>query len=250
MAPAASESPARVALVTGAARGLGLACARRLAADGVRCALVDLLEADVARAAESLGAGHIGLRVDVTDPAAVEAAFATARQRLGVVNVLVNSAGITGTTKPSWEVDRAEVRRVMEVNFMGTFHTSVAAVPGMIEAGWGRIVNVASIAGKEGNPNLAAYSSSKGAVIAFTKSLGKELATKGILVNAIAPAVIATEMNQTVTPEVLAYMLSRIPMGRVGQPEEVAELVAFLASSRVSFSTGAVYDLSGGRATY
>lgn len=236
----------RVAIVTGGAQGIGFACAKRLAAEGVRCALFDV-QADAAR---KLGDGHIGLVVDVRDAAQVRAAVADVERRLGPVNVVVNSAGISGATKPAWELDLDEVRRVMDINFMGTFLVCVASIPSMIRQGWGRIVNIASIAGKEGNPNLAPYSASKGAVIALTKSLGKELATKGVLVNAIAPAVIATEMNQTVSQETLQYMLSKIPMGRIGQPEEVAELTAYLASDRVSFSTGAVYDISGGRATY
>jgi 3-oxoacyl-[acyl-carrier protein] reductase len=239
----------RVALITGGGRGLGFSCARRLSQEGVRCALVDVNGDLVIRAAEELGAPHIGVVADVTHRDQITAAFALA-EKLGPVNVIVNSAGITGTTRPSWEMDIDEVRRVMKVNFMGTFLTCVAGIPSMIKQGWGRIINIASIAGKEGNPNLATYSASKGAVIAFTKSLGKELATTGVLVHAIAPAVIETEMNKSVSAETLAYMVSKIPMGRMGKPEEVAELVAFLASDRASFSTGAVYDLSGGRATY
>lgn len=244
-----SERP-RVALITGGAQGIGYACAERLAREEVRCALLDHNEAEVLAAAKRLGSAHMGLVADVTDPEQVRAAFAKAESRLGAVNVVINSAGITGTTKLAWEADLEDVRRVMNVNFMGTYLACVSAIPSMVNQGWGRIVNIASIAGKEGNPTLAAYSASKGAVIALTKSLGKELATSGVLVNAIAPAVIETAMNKGVSPETQAYMVSKIPMGRMGQAPEVAELAAYLASSRVSFSTGAVFDISGGRATY
>lgn len=245
-----SDQRDRSALITGAARGIGFACASRLADDGIRCALIDVLEDRVQESARRLGEQHIGVAADVTDADQVRTAFATASEKLGPVNIIVNAAGIIGTTRPAWEVDLDEVRRVMDVNFMGTFLTCVAGIPSMIEQGWGRIINIASIAGKEGNPNLAAYSSSKGAVITLTKSLGKELVRKGVLVHAVAPAVIETDMVNSVSPETLDYLVSRIPMGRLGQPEEVAELVAFLASERASFSTGAVYDISGGRATY
>jgi NAD(P)-dependent dehydrogenase (short-subunit alcohol dehydrogenase family) len=240
----------RVALITGGAQGIGYACAVRLAEEDVRCALVDRNAALVLESAKRLGRTHLGIAADVTDPAQIKAAFASAEEALGPVNVVINSAGITGTTRVAWEVELEETRRVMDVNFFGTYITCVSAIPSMLRQGWGRIVNIASIAGKEGNPTLAAYSSSKGAVIALTKSLGKELATQGILVNAIAPAVIETPMNKSVSPETQAYMVSRIPMNRLGQPEEVAELVAYLASDRVSFATGAVFDISGGRATY
>jgi NAD(P)-dependent dehydrogenase (short-subunit alcohol dehydrogenase family) len=240
----------RVALITGGAQGLGLASAQRLAQEDVRCALIDLDAGKAVAAAKELGGKHMGVGCDVTKIEQVRNAFAAAERELGPVSVVVNSAGISGTTKPCWEVSLDEFRRVLEINLMGTVNCCVAAVPGMIARKWGRIVNIASIAGKEGNPNLAAYSASKGGVIAFTKSLSKELATSGVLVNSIAPAVIETEMNKTVSPETLAYMVSKIPMARLGKPEEVAELVAFLASDKVSFSTGATYDISGGRATY
>ena len=239
----------RVALVTGGARGIGLACAKRLAAEGVACALLDVKE-DLAReAARSIGSGHVGIGADVTDRDQVSRAFREAAA-LGPVNVVVNSAGIAGPTAPAWEMDPADVRRVMDVNYTGTFIVCAAGIPSMIQQGWGRIVNIASIAGKEGNPNLSAYSASKGAVIALTKSLGKELATKGVLVNAIAPAVIESEMSRGVSKETFDYMVSKIPMGRLGKPEEVAELVAWLSSEAMSFSTACCYDISGGRATY
>jgi 3-oxoacyl-[acyl-carrier protein] reductase len=184
--------------------------------------------------------------VDVTDTAGLRAVAG----EIGSVDVLVNSAGIVGPNVALLESDIAEWRRVLEVNVLGTVNAIQAFVPGMVANGYGRVVNFASMAGKDGNPNLAAYSASKSAVIGLTKSLGKELATTGVLVNVIAPAVIATPMNATTAPEVLEHITNLIPMKRVGQPEEVAELVAFLASDRVSFSTGAVYDISGGRATY
>jgi 2-dehydro-3-deoxy-L-rhamnonate dehydrogenase (NAD+) len=226
-------STARRAVVTGGMSGLGAATATRLAADGI-----EVIRFDVAAGAEYI--------VDVSDSATVDAA---ARQ-VGAIDILINCAGIVGPNKPLWEVTDAEWDRVFAVNVKGTFTMCRAFVPEMRNLGWGRIVNFASIAGKDGNPNLAAYSASKGAVIAMTKSLGKELATTGILVNAVAPAVIETPMNADNTPEVLAYMTGLIPMKRIGQAHEVAELVAWLASERVSFSTGAVYDISGGRATY
>jgi 3-oxoacyl-[acyl-carrier protein] reductase len=185
-------------------------------------------------------------QLDVSDGPAVNAAVA----EVGPVDILINSAGVIGPNKPLWEVTDDDWQSTFSVNVNGVFNLCRAVVPAMREKGWGRVVNIASIAGKEGNPNLAAYSASKGAVIALTKALGKELATSGVLVNAIAPAVIETPMNANNTPEVLAYMLSRIPMGRIGQADEVAALVAWLVSDEVSFSTGAVYDISGGRATY
>jgi 3-oxoacyl-[acyl-carrier protein] reductase len=223
----------RTAVVTGALSGLGAATTQRLKQDGVTVITADLQPgADVV--------------LDVSDSAAVTAMAA----ELGPVDILVNSAGIVGPNKPLWEVDDDEWAAVFAVNVVGTFNLCRAFVPGMREAGWGRVVNIASMAGKDGNPNLSAYSASKAAVIGLTKSLGKELATSGVLVNAIAPAVIATPMNEDNTPEVLAYMTSLIPMKRIGRADEVAELIAWLVSEKVSFSTGAVYDISGGRATY
>jgi 2-dehydro-3-deoxy-L-rhamnonate dehydrogenase (NAD+) len=240
----------RAALITGGGRGIGFACARRLAAEGVACALLDVQEDLAGEAARSLGIGHVGIAADVADRDHVARAFREAEAALGPVNVVVNSAGIAGPTAPAWELDPAEVRRVMDVNYMGTFLVCAAGIPSMLKQGWGRIVNIASIAGKEGNPNLSAYSASKGAVIALTKSLGKELATKGVIVNAIAPAVIESEMSRGVSKETFDYMVSKIPMGRLGKAEEVAELVAWLSSDGVSFSTACCYDISGGRATY
>jgi 3-oxoacyl-[acyl-carrier protein] reductase len=171
-------------------------------------------------------------------------------EKIGRVDILINSAGIVGSGKPLLETTVDEWRRVFEVNVLGTVNTMRVFVPGMCDQGWGRVVNFASMAGKDGNPNLSAYSASKAAVIGLTKSVGKELATTGVIVNAIAPAVFATPMNAGTAPDVLAHITGLIPMKRIGRPEEVAELVAFLASERVSFSTAAVYDISGGRATY
>ena len=223
----------RTALVTGGASGLGAATAARLRADGYVVTTLDI-------------SGPADVIADVTD----EAALRTIADETGPVDVLINSAGIVGANKPLLETTVEEWRRVFDVNVLGTVNTMRTFVPGMCERGWGRVVNFASMAGKDGNPNLSVYSASKAAVIALTKLAGKELATTGVLVNAIAPAVIATPMNDSTAPDVLAHMTSLIPMKRVGLPEEVAELVAFLSSDRVSSSTGAVYDISGGRATY
>jgi 2-dehydro-3-deoxy-L-rhamnonate dehydrogenase (NAD+) len=223
----------RTALVTGGASGIGKATAAKLTAERLRVLTADLsAEAD--------------LTLDVSSPEDVRRAL----EKVGPVDVLVNSAGIVGPNMPLWEISSEEWARVVAVNLTGVFNLCRAVAPRMVERGWGRIVNVASIAGKEGNPNLSAYSASKAAVIGLTKSLGKELATSGVLVNAVAPAVIETPMNANTAPEVLEYLIDRIPMRRLGQAAEVAELIAWLCSDRCSFSTGAVYDVSGGRATY
>ena len=223
----------RTALVTGGASGLGAATAERLRADGLTVITLDL-------------AGGADVTADVTD----EAALRRVAEDTGPVDVLVNSAGIVGPGRPLLDTTAAEWRQVLDVNVLGTVNALRAFVPGMRDRGWGRVVNMASMAGKDGNPNSSIYSASKAAVIGLTKSVGKELATTGVLVNAIAPAVIATPMNAATAPGLLAHMTSLIPMQRIGRPEEVAELVAFLCSDRVTFSTGAVYDISGGRATY
>ena len=222
----------RRALVTGGASGLGAATVERLRADGLEVVALDLTGGDVT--------------ADVTD----EDALRRVADEVGPVDVLVNSAGIVGPNKPLLETTTQEWRRVLDINVLGTVSAIRVFVPGMLDRGWGRVVNIASMAGKDGNPNLSAYSASKAAVVGLTKSVGKELATSGVLVNAIAPAVIATPMNEDNDPAVLEYMTNLIPMKRIGRPEEVAELIAFLTSDRVSFSTGAVYDISGGRATY
>lgn len=223
----------RTAVITGGASGLGAAAAVRLKADGVRTVTLDLAET----------ADH---RVDITD----EVALSAVADLIGPVDILVTSAGIVGPSKPLLETTTAEWQRTIDVNLFGTISAIRAFAPGMVERGWGRIVTIASMAGKDGNPGLSAYSATKAGVIALTKSLGKELATTGVLINSIAPAVIATPLNADTDPEVLAHITSLIPMKRVGRPEEVAELIAWLCSDAVSFSTGAVYDISGGRATY
>jgi 2-dehydro-3-deoxy-L-rhamnonate dehydrogenase (NAD+) len=223
----------RRALVTGGISGIGRATAGRLAEDGIEVITLDRQAgADVC--------------VDLTDATATREAV----EKVGPIDVLVNSAGIVGPNCALWESGDEEWRRTFDVNVFALVGLLRLVIPGMRDRGWGRIVNLASMAGKDGNPNLSAYSASKAAVIGLTKSLGKELATSGVIVNAVAPAVIATEMNATTSPEVLTYLTELIPMRRLGEAEEVAELIAWLASDRVSFSTGAVYDISGGRATY
>ena len=232
----------RRALVTGAGSGIGAACVDRLLAQGCRVAAVDLHAGDMAARSDELEAIH---EVDVTDAAAVRAIDGIDR-----MDIVVQSAGVVGPNVPLLETPLDGWERTFDVNVTGIFNVMQATLGGMVERGWGRVVNIASIAGKEGNPNLSAYSASKGAVIALTKSVAKELATTGVLVNSIAPAVIATPMNLETAPEVLEYMLSKIPMGRLGETSEVAALVGWLCSEDCSFSTGACYDISGGRATY
>jgi NAD(P)-dependent dehydrogenase (short-subunit alcohol dehydrogenase family) len=237
----------RTALITGAARGIGLACARRIAAGGGSVVGLDInraaLDDAVAGEPELFASTAV---VDISDAAAVGDLAAG----VGQIDIIINSAGVVGPNMPTWEISDEAWRQTIAINLDGTFHLARAFVPAMVQRRWGRIVNIASIAGKEGNPNLAAYSASKAAVIGFTKSLGKELATTGVLVNSIAPAVIATPMNDDTTSEVLEYMISKIPMGRTGSADEVAALAAWLASDECSFSTGACFDISGGRATY
>ncbi len=232
----------RRALVTGAASGIGAACVDRLLAQGCRVVAVDLHAGDGADRAGDLEAFH---EVDVTDAAAVRAI-----DGIGEIDIVVQSAGVVGPNVPLLETPLDGWQRTFDVNVTGIFNVMQATLGGMVERGWGRVVNIASIAGKEGNPNLSSYSATKGAVIALTKSVAKELATTGVLVNSIAPAVIATPMNLETAPEVLDYMLAKIPMGRLGLTTEVAALVGWLCSPECSFSTGACYDISGGRATY
>ncbi|MGP0069942.1 MAG: SDR family NAD(P)-dependent oxidoreductase [Isosphaeraceae bacterium] len=239
----------QVALVTGAGQGIGEGIARRLHAAGARIAVFDR-DPELARSV-AVELGGLDLVGDVRAEDQVAAAVEQAEARLGPLSILVNNAGITGRTDLTWNLRADEVREVFEVNLIGPFLFCKAAVPGMLARGYGRIVNVASIAGKEGNPTLMPYSASKAAVIAMTKSLAKELAGKGnVTVNAISPAVIRTSILDGVAPATVEYMISKIPIGRTGTIDEVAALVHFLASPESSFTTGQCYDISGGRATY
>lgn len=238
----------RTAIVTGGARGIGRAIVERLLASGARVSLWDVDAVALAQASSEIGA-HTAT-VDLADFASVGAATAATVQALGKLDILVNNAGITGGNAKTWELDPADWRRVLDINLNGPFYCCHHIVPHLLKNGYGRIVNIASIAGKEGNPNAAHYSASKAAIISLTKSLGKELATSNIAVNAVTPAAIATDIFQQMSQAHIDYMLSRIPMGRFGKKEEAAALVAWLCSEDCSFSTGAVFDLSGGRATY
>jgi 3-oxoacyl-[acyl-carrier protein] reductase len=240
----------RHAIVTGGATGLGFAIAQRLVASGGTVTLWDRDEAAAARAVQALGAAAEAVRVDVADHASVCAAVAATRASHASVYALVNSAGITGPNTEVWNYPVPAWQQVFEVNVHGLFHCCREVVAWMRQAGEGRIVNIASVAGKDGNPNASAYSASKAAVIALTKSLGKELADTGIRVNCVTPAAVRTAIFDQMTPQHIGFMLSKIPMGRFGQPEEVAAMVAWLCTEECSFSTGAVFDLSGGRSTY
>lgn len=242
----------RVAVVTGGAQGIGYACAERMLRSGAAVLLWDIDARLLAQAAERLGAlGRVASAVvELSDDAAVAAATARAVGELGRIDILINNAGITGGNGVTWELDPAVWRRVLEVNLVAPFLTCRAIVPQMLRQGYGRIVNIASVAGKEGNPNASHYSASKAGLIALTKSLAKELATKGVLVNAVSPAAAKTAIFDSMTPQHIEFMLSKIPMGRFLEVGEAAAMVAWLASEDCSFSTGAVFDLSGGRATY
>lgn len=228
-----SDQASRTAVVTGALSGLGEAFTQRLREDGIKVVTVDLNPA-------------ADYSVDVSDPVAV----AEAARAIGPVDILVNSAGVARSGYNLWETSDEEWDLMFRVNVNGTFYMCREFIPGMIQSGWGRIVNIASMAGKEGNALNSAYSASKAAVIGLTKSLGKELATTGVLANAVAPGVFETPILEGSDPRALKNSVDKIPMGRLGRPEEAAELIAFLCSDRVSFSTGFTYDLSGGRATY
>jgi 3-oxoacyl-[acyl-carrier protein] reductase len=238
----------RVAAITGGARGIGLAIAERMAASGGRVALWDVDLAEAERQAARLGG--FAARVDVTDLPAIEAALKATEAALGPVDILVANAGITGPNAPveSYPVDAW--RQVIEIDLTGVFLCCRAVVPGMRARNYGRIVNIASVAGKEGNPNAAAYSAAKAGVIGLTKSLGKELATTGIRVNCVTPAAAKTDIFKQMTEAQIAYMLSKIPAGRFAAVEEIAALACWLGTEECSFSTGGVFDVSGGRATY
>jgi len=238
----------RVAVVTGGAQAI----TQRLLRSGARAVLWDVDAAKLQAACDSLSA-HGAVRgevVELTDDSAVEAAAANAQATEGRIDILVNNAGITGGNASTWELDPAVWRRVIEVNLVAPYLTCRHVVPRMLAQGYGRIVNIASVAGKEGNPNASHYSASKAGLIALTKSLAKEVATRGVLVNAITPAVARTAMFEQMTQQHIDYMLGKIPMGRFVEVEEIAAMAAWLSSEDCSFSTGAVFDITGGRATY
>lgn len=238
----------RTAIVTGGAAGIGLAVAERIAGEGGSVVIWDRDEAALGAIAQS---GAISsAAVDITDWDAVEAAANAVKSAHGGIDVLVCSAGITGPNTTTWEYSPADWRAVFDVNVNGLFYCNKACVPAMMEGGYGRIVNIASIAGKEGNPNAPAYSASKAAVIGLTKSLGKELAKEAITVNCVTPAAVRTAIFDQMTEDHINYMLSKIPIGRFGTVDEVSALVCWLASPECSFTTGGVFDVSGGRATY
>jgi 2-dehydro-3-deoxy-L-rhamnonate dehydrogenase (NAD+) len=242
----------RTAIITGGARGIGFAAANKLLASGAVVALWDIDSAALAEAVAALnGSGRVHVAtVDVTDEASIGNAVAALLGETGKIDILINNAGITGGNAPLWELKPEVWRRVIEVNLVAPYLTCRAVVPHMVAAGYGRIVNIASIAGKDGNPNASHYSASKAGLIGLTKSLAKELATTGVLVNAIAPAAAKTEMFGQMTQQHIDYMLSKIPMNRFVTVEELAAMIAWLASEDCSFSTGAVFDISGGRAVY
>ena len=241
----------RTAIVTGGAQGIGLAIVRRLAASGAKVRVWDRDDVLLAKAVAALGGvGVTGETVDVTDPAAIERGARSALETLARIDVLVNNAGIAGVNRPTTQYPIDEWERVLRVNLTSQFLCCRAVAPHMVRAGYGRIVNIASIAGKEGNPNAVAYSASKAGVIALTKSLGKELAQSGVLVNCVTPAAARTAIFEQMSEAHIQFMLSKIPMGRFVTVEEIAALVCWLASEDCAFSTGGVFDISGGRATY
>ncbi len=240
----------RRAIVTGGASGIGFGVATRLVSEGAQVAAWDISPSTLAGARSKIGEGLTGIHVDITDPAGVHAAMEQTLSALGGVDILVASAGITGPNTTTWEYPVDAWRRVIDVNLNGLFYCNRAVIPAMLEGGYGRIINVASIAGKEGNPNASACSASKAAVIGLTKSLGKELAKNNITVNCVTPAAVRTPIFDQMSQTHVDFMLSKIPIGRFGTVEEVTALICWLASEECSFTTGGVFDISGGRATY
>lgn len=239
----------RAAIITGGASGLGKEVAKRIVAEGGIVALWDLNAETLAATKEEVGATHM-VALDVTSQAAVAAAAKESAEALGRVDVLICSAGITGATQPVWEFPVDSWQRVVDINLNGLFYCCREVVPHMLANGYGRIVNVSSVAGKEGNPNASAYSASKAGVIGFTKSLGKELAGKGVIANALTPATFESPILDQLPPSQVEYMRSRIPMGRLGEVEESAAMICFMASEECSFTTAATFDTSGGRTTF
>ncbi|WP_010544064.1 SDR family NAD(P)-dependent oxidoreductase [Sphingomonas elodea] len=249
MSAFAGRFAGRTAVITGGASGLGLAVARRMEAEGGQVALWDLNPDQLAVAAAELGGAHVE-QLDVSDAEAVARAADATAAALGRIDILVCSAGITGATVPVHEFPLDSWRRVIDINLSGLFYCCRAVVPHMLANGYGRIVNVASVAGKEGNPNASAYSASKAGVIGFTKSLGKELAGKGVIANALTPATFESPILAQLPPSQVEYMRSKIPMGRLGEAEESAAMICFMASEECSFTTASTFDTSGGRTTF
>lgn len=240
----------QIAVVTGAATGIGEMIAARLASAGAILCIADIDGPAAAAAAKRIGRGAYSIACDITDASSVARTVAAILERSKAIDILVNNAGLAGKAAPIWEQTDADWQKVMAVNINGPFYLCRAVIPHMRSRGYGRIVNIASVAGKEGNPNMVAYSASKAALIGLTKSIAKEVASEGICINAVSPAVIRTKILEQLTPAQVAYMVERIPMKRTGQPEEVAAVVHFLASRDCSFVTGQCYDVSGGRSTY